>query len=271
MSIADYYYHKEHPINSYQEANIRLDAQILDIYDESDGIYGSPKITAILRKQGILVSQKRVARRMKKLEIRSVVTKKYNHAGSAKSSDNIMRENLLNQDFKADRPGIKLVGDITYVYTIEYGWTYLAIVMDLFDLSVIGYAYDIRMTDDLTIKAMQNAYKNRNIEANAIFHSDQGSQYISNDYEQLLKELNTKHSYSKKGYPYDNASMESFNSLIKKERINRMVFHSFEEAKITIFEYIEGWYNTRRIHSSLDYKTPKEKMDEYLQLKEVKA
>ncbi len=271
MSRSDYYHHKKHPVNSYQEANITLDAQILDIYDESDGIYGSPKITAILKRQGILVSQKRVARRMKILGIRSIVIKKYNHAGNTRNSDNIIRENLLNQDFKADRPGVKLVGDITYVYTIEYGWTYLAIVMDLFDLSVIGYSYDIRMTDDLTIKAMKNAYKSRNIEVNAIFHSDQGSQYISNDYEQLLKELNIKHSYSKKGYPYDNASMESFNSLIKKERINRMVFHGFEEAKITIFEYIEGWYNTRRIHSSLGYKTPKERMDEYLKTQGMKV
>ncbi len=247
-----------------------MDAEILDIYYSSNGIYGAPKITKILNNRGFKVSQKRVSRRMKKLGIRSIVTKKFNHEGNRKS-DNIARENILNQDFKAEKPGMKLVRDITYVYTVEYGWTYLAIVMDLFDLCVIGYAYDTKMEDDLVIHAFKSAYKNRNIEKNAIFHSDQGSQYVSNDYEELLTKLQIKHSYSKKGYPYDNASMESFNSLIKKEKINHIVFKTFEEAKLIIFEYIEGWYNTRRIHSSLGYKTPKEKMEEYLRLKEVPA
>lgn len=222
----------------------------------------------MLKRQGVIASQKRVSRRMKILNIRSIVTVKFNHGGS-KKSDNIARVNLLNQDFKADRPGVKLVGDITYVYTIEHGWTYLAIVMDLFDLSVIGYAYDTKMEDDLVIQAFKNACRNRKIETDSIFHSDQGSQYTSNDFEELLASLNIRHSYSKKGYPYDNASMESFNSLIKKEEINHKVFRTFEEAKLTIFEYIEGWYNTRRIHSSLGYKTPKEKMEEYLQLEKV--
>jgi len=238
---------------------------ILEEYEASCNTYGSPKITATLNKHGIRVSQKRVARRMRILGIKSIVVKKYNHAGK-KTDNNPNRVNLLNQEFKAEKPGIKWVGDITYVYTIEYGWTYLAIVLDLFDLSVIGYAYGTKMEDDLVIEAFQNACKNRKIESDAIFHSDQGSQYISNDFEELLKDLQVRHSYSKKGYPYDNASMESFNSLIKKEKINHIVFKTFEEAKLVIFEYIEGWYNTRRIHSSLGYLTPKEKMDEYLRV-----
>lgn len=135
--------------------------------------------------------------------------------------------------------------------------------MDLFDLKVIGYAYDIHMTDDLAIEAMKKAIANRTPAEGLIFHSDQGSQYISNDYEDLLKLFNIKHSYRKKGYPYDNASMESFNSIIKKEEVNHKVYRTFEEARICIFEFIEGWYNTRRIHSSLDYMTPLEKMKKY--------
>ena len=225
--------------------------------------YGSPKITRILNKQGIIVSQKRVARRMKELNIKSIVVKKFNHSGNKKTDNNINRINLLNQDFKADKPGLKWVGDITYIYTVEYGWTYLAIVMDLFDLKVIGYAYDIHMTDDLVIEAMNKAMINRKPCDEMIFHSDQGSQYISNEFEKLLKDNNIKHSYSKKGYTYDNASMESFNSIIKKEEVNHKVYRTFEEARLCIFEFIEGWYNTRRIHSSLNYMTPSEKIAKY--------
>jgi len=235
----------------------------LDIYYGSNKRYGSPKITRILNKRGISVSQKRVTRRMKILNIRSIVVKKFNHNGNQKTDNKSERTNLLNQDFKADKPGLKLVGDITYIYTVEYGWTYLAIVMDLFDLKVIGYAYDKNMTDDLVIKAMMSAITNRKLRKNVIFHSDQGSQYISNDFEKLLKDYKITHSYSKKGYPYDNASMESFNSIIKKEEVNHKVYQTFEEAKLAIFEFIEGWYNTRRIHSSLNYMTPLEKMREY--------
>ena len=218
VSRSDYYYHLKNPTNSYTEENVKLDAQILDIYYESNMRYGSPKITKILNKRGINASQKRVARRMNNLNIKSIIIKKFNHSGSKKTANDINRENLLNQDFKAEKPGIKWVGDITYVYTVEYGWTYLAIVMDLFDLKVIGYAYDIHMTDDLAIEAMKKAIASRTPSEGLIFHSDQGSQYISNDYEDLLKQFNIKHSYSKKGYPYDNASMESFNSIIKKRR-----------------------------------------------------
>ena len=263
VSKTDYYYHKKHPVNSYTEANIKLDIEILDIYDASNGRYGSPKITEILKRRGIIVSQKRVARRMKFLNIKSVVVKKFNHAGSKKTENDASRKNLLNQDFKAEKPGIKWVGDITYIYTVEYGWTYLAIVMDLFDLKVIGYSYNTSMTDELTINALNNAIKNRHINEGLIFHSDQGSQYISNDFEQTLKDYNIIHSYSKKGYPYDNASMESFNSILKKEEVNLVVYKTFEEAKLCIFEFIEGWYNTRRIHSSLGYLTPLEKMQKY--------
>lgn len=225
--------------------------------------YGSPKITKILNNQGMKVSQKRVAKRMKKLGIKSIVVKKFNHSGNKKTDSNINRENLLKQDFKAHTPGQKWVGDITYIYTVEYGWTYLAIVMDLFDLKVIGYSYDTHITDELSINAMNKALINRNPNEGIIFHSDQGSQYISNDFEKLLNDNIIRHSYSKKGYPYDNASMESFNSIIKKEEVNHKVYKTFEEAKICIFEFIEGWYNTRRIHSSLNYMTPLEKMTKY--------
>lgn len=258
-----YYYHKQNKENSYKKANEELDKKIIEEYEKSRKRYGSPKITKMLNKQGIKVSQKRVARRMKVLGLRSITIKKFNHNGNKKVDDK-NKENLLNQNFNADKPSEKWVGDITYIYTKETGWTYLAIVMDLFDLKIIGWSYGENMTAELVMSAFKKAKIARGVTKGMIFHSDLGSQYTSNEYENLLVENNVKHSYSKKGYPYDNASMESFNAILKKEEVNVNTYTTFKEAKLAIFEFIESWYNNTRIHSTLDYKTPNKKYDEYI-------
>ena len=201
---------------------------------------------------------------MKELGLRSIVVKKFNHSGNSTVDNTKEYPNLLEQNFFAEKPSTKWVGDITYVYTLETGWTYLAIVMDLFDLKVIGWAYGIHMTDDLTIEAFKKAMANRGLSKDGIFHSDRGSQYTSNDFETMLNNLKIKHSYSKKGYPYDNASMESFNAILKKEEVNVNSYKTFEEAKLAIFEFIERWYNNARIHSTLGYITPNEKYNNYI-------
>ena len=136
--------------------------------------------------------------------------------------------------------------------------------MDLFDLKVVDWQYDRNITDDLVIEAFNKALINRGLDRDGIFHSDRGRQYTSNDFEQTLNELNLKHSYSKKGYPYDNASMESFNAILKKEEVNVKNYQTFNEAKIAIFEFIESWYNNKRIHSTLGYITPNEKYNNYI-------
>ncbi len=259
-----YYYHCNHQINSYKIANQKLDVEIKKIYDSSKGRYGSPKITKVLKNKGINVSQKRVARRMKFLGLRSIVIKKFNHIGNSKTDNTKEYSNLLEQDFFAEKPSQKWVGDITYIYTKETGWTYLAIVMDLFDLKVVGWQYDTNMTDGLVIEAFKKANVNRGLDKDGIFHSDRGSQYTSNDFEYLLEKLEIKHSYSKKGYPYDNASMESFNAILKKEEVNVNNYETFNEAKLAIFEFIESWYNNQRIHSTIGYITPNEKYNNYI-------
>ena len=259
-----YYYHCNHQTNSYKIANQKLDVEIKKIYDESKGRYGSPKITKVLESKGINVSQKRVSRRMKFLGLRSIIIKKFNHAGKSNTDNTKEYPNLLEQDFFAEKPSKKWVGDITYIYTRETGWTYLAIVMDLFDLKVVGWTYGKNMTDDLVIEAFKKASVNRGLDKDGIFHSDRGSQYTSNDFELLLEKLEIKHSYSKKGYPYDNASMESFNAILKKEEVNVNNYETFEEAKLAIFEFIEGWYNNQRIHSTIGYITPNEKYNNYM-------
>ena len=258
-----YYYHKQNKENSYHKANEKLDKKILEEYEKSKKRYGSPKITKILKKQGIQVSQKRVARRMKALGIKSIIVKKFNHNGN-KKVDDTNKENLLAQNFKAEKPGEKWVGDITYIYTKETGWTYLAIVMDLFDLKVVGWSYGLNMTSELVVSAFNKAKIIRETTSGMIFHSDLGSQYTSNEFEKILLENNVRHSYSKKGYPYDNASMESFNAILKKEEVNVHMYETFDEARKAIFEFIESWYNNIRIHSSNDYMTPNDKYAEYL-------
>ena len=235
----------------------------MEEFEKSKKRYGSPKIAKVLNNQGIKVSQKRVARRMKALGIKSIIVKKYNHNGN-KKVDDTNKENLLDQNFKAEKPGEKWVGDITYIYTKETGWTYLAIVMDLYDLKIIGWSYSENMTADIVVDAFKKAKQSRKIEEEMIFHSDLGSQYTSNEFEKLLVGNNVKHSYSKKGYPYDNASMESFNAILKKEEVNVNTYETFKEARIAIFEFIENWYNNTRIHGSNGYITPNQKYAEYL-------
>ena len=201
---------------------------------------------------------------MQILNLRSITVKKYNHAGKSTTDNTKDYSNLLNQDFKVEKPSKKWVGDITYIYTKETGWTYLAIVMDLFDLKIVGWQYGTNMTNGLVIEAFKKANVNRGLAKDGIFHSDRGSQYTSNDFELLLEKLEIKHSYSKKGYPYDNASMESFNAILKKEEVNVNNYETFKEAKLAIFEFIEGWYNNQRIHSTIGYITPNEKYNNYM-------
>ena len=188
-----------------------------------------------------------------------------NHQTNSYKIDNAKNyPNLLEQDFYANILSQKWVGDITYIYTKETGWTYLAIVMDLFDLKVVGWSYGLSMTESLVIETFNKALINRGLNKDGIFHSDRGSQYTSNNFEQLLTNLNLKHSYNKKGYPYDNASMESFNAILKKEEVNVNNYKTFNEAKLAIFEFIESWYNNQRIHSSIGYITPNQKYNNYI-------
>jgi len=201
---------------------------------------------------------------MKFLGIKSIVIKKYKPTSSSIKSDKKSRPNKLTQNFESNKPGTKLLGDITYIWTKEYGWTYLAIVLDLYDLKVIGWEYGLKMDEELVINAMKKAAASRQLYRDGLFHSDQGGQYTSINFENLLELLGIKHSYSKAGCPYDNASMESFNAILKKEEVNLKTYCTFDDAKLAIFEFIESWYNIKRIHGTLGYISPKQKYDNYL-------
>lgn len=163
--------------------------------------------------------------------------------------------NVLNQDFSAEKPNIKWVSDITYIWTDE-GWLYLAVVMDLYSRMVLGWAMSDRMTSALVIDAMKMALWRRKMPRNVIVHSDRGSQYCSHDYQSLLRHHELICSMSKRGDCFDNAAMESWNHSLKVEAIHGEQFKTRGEAKNHVFDYIDVYYNRKRLHSRLGYLSP---------------
>lgn len=203
---------------------------------------------------------------MAKQELRSVVVKKYNHQAN-KGTIPDDKENLLKRDFHAETINRKWCTDITYIHVLKEGWTYLASVMDLCSRKIIGYAYGTTMTADLAVQAVKNACLNVKETKGIMLHSDLGSQYTSQAFEGYLTAKEMLHSFSRKGNPYDNACIESFHSVLKKEEIYLHTYQDFKEADRAIFEYIESWYNRKRIHSAIDYLTPQQKED--VELKKI--
>jgi len=191
---------------------------------------------------------------MADMGIRSIVVKKFNHHSDKPISEE--KNNIIDRNFEATSINQKWCTDITYINTLRDGWTYLASVMDLFSKKIIGYAYGKSMTAELAIQAVKNACLNVKITEGIILHSDLGSQYTSHEFENYLCSKGIIHSFSKKGNPYDNACIESFHSILKKEEVNHHKYYDFDDARKAIFEYIESWYNRRRIHSSINYMTP---------------
>ncbi|MNC29275.1 Integrase core domain protein [compost metagenome] len=225
-------------------------------YEESRRLYGSPKLTRQLNRQGIVISERTVGRIMKKQGFRSRTVKKYKATTNSNHTLPV-QDNVLNREFQATKPGEKWVSDITYVWTVE-GWLYLASVMDLYSRKIVGWQMGERMTKELVIGALQQAYGRERPDPGLLHHSDRGSQYASHDYQKLLCTYEMIGSMSRKGNCYDNACIESFHSVFKKELIYLNRYETREQAKQSIFEYIEFFYNTRRIHSSIDYHTPSE-------------
>lgn len=207
-----------------------------------------------MQSEGVNVAQKTVSRIMKAEGIRSKTVKKYKATTNSKHQLPVY-PNLLDQQFKVERPGQAWVADITYIWTSE-GWLYLATIMELFSRRIIGWAMGERMTKELVITALKRAIQTQPPTAGLIHHSDRGSQYASTDYQKLLRENNITTSMSRKGNCYDNACIESFHSVIKKELIFHEKYRTREEAKRSIIEYIVSFYNYKRIHSFTNYMAP---------------
>ena len=254
VNRSTYYKSLNHKPSARELETKKLDADILTIYYDTKRRYGAPKICDDLHDMGWNVSLKRVQRRMAVLGIHSIVVKKYRHFSDNKPV--IERENILNQDFETTGINQKWCTDITYIHTKKDGWTYLASVMDLYSRKIIGWAYDTSMSAELAVKAVQNACLNVPNAEGIVLQSDLGSQYMSDLFERYIAKHRIQHSFSRKGCPYDNACIESFHSLLKKEEVYRKIYKDSTDAFNSIFEYIESWYNRRRKHSSLGYRTP---------------
>jgi transposase InsO family protein len=228
--------------------------KIRKIHNKSRQTYGSPRVRAALKEEGENCSRKRVARLMKKegieakMKKRFTVTTKVNPKAKPAS-------NLLQQDFTALKPNQRWVADITYIATSE-GWLYVAAVLDLFSRKIIGLSMNERMTADLVSAALEQAITHRKPQPGLIHHSDKGCQYTSHQFQGLLKKHNINVSMSGTGNCYDNAAMESFFHTLKTEHVHFEHYKTREEAKLSIFEYIEVFYNRQRLHSTLGYSTP---------------
>ena len=231
-----------------------LNAAIKEIFICSRNRYGAPKIQKALAAQGNNVSIKCVQRHMSEMGLKSIVIRKWNHYSANNKVEE--KENIIKQDFSAENINEKWCTDITYIYTVQDGWTYLASVMDCYSKKIIGWSYSKSMTTEMALDAVKKAILNVKPSGKIILHSDLGSQYTSRLFEAYLAERNIVHSFSRKGCPYDNACIESFHSILKKEEIHHKKYHDFKEAYNAIFEYIESWYNRKRIHSSIGYLTP---------------
>lgn len=256
VSCSGYYAWCNKSVSDRKESNQRLTAEIKSIFKAEKGRSGSPRITKLLRNKGLLVGKNRVARLMRINNLRAKAAKKYK--ATTNSNHNLpVADNLLKQDFSANRENEKWVSDITYIATQE-GWLYLAVVLDLYSRKVVGWSLSNRMTASLVIDALQSALWRRGMPSGIIVHSDRGSQYCSRAYQDLLKEHGLICSMSKRGDCYDNAAMESWNHSLKVEAIHGEQFATREQAKQQVFEYIEVYYNRQRLHSSLGYVSPDE-------------
>jgi transposase InsO family protein len=216
--------------------------------------YGSPKVTAKLREEGWIVSIKTVARLMKEMGLVSCTVKKYKATTNSKHNLPVY-ENVLNRAFNVKAPHQAWVSDITYVATAE-GWVYLATLMDLFSRKIVGWAMSERITKELVLAALDDSYRREKPCEGVIHHSDRGSQYASNEYRARIDQYKMVGSMSRKGNCYDNACIESFHSVLKKELVYQTKFRTRKQAYEAINGYIELEYNRIRIHSTLGYKSP---------------
>lgn len=257
LSRSAYYEWLDHCDKHLKLANEYQDATklIIDLFYKFKKRYGVRRITDELTKLGKKYNAKQVAAIMHKNNLISVGYKKYKVTTTNSNHKYKVFDNLLERNFRVDKPNQVFVGDITYVRTNE-GWLYLATVIDLFSRKLIGYKMASRMTKDLVIGALENALKIRNYPKNVIIHSDRGSQYASNEYKRFLKQHQLLGSMSKKGDCWDNAVAESFFATLKKEYVHQALFKTRLDAQLGIFDYIEAWYNKERSHSTLGGLSP---------------
>jgi transposase InsO family protein len=257
VSASGYYaWLKRHPSNR-AVANQNLLGHIRRIHWDSHKRYGSPRVHAVLRAEGKNVSRRRVEKLMRLNDLQAI-SKRRVRISTTDSRHNLpIVPNVLDRNFGALAPNQKWLADITYIFTAE-GWLYLAAVLDLYSRKIVGWAMRDHMRTELPLAALTMAIQRQRPQPGLIHHSDRGSQYASHDYQNVLAAKEIRPSMSRKGNCWDNAPMESFFHTLKTELVHHKNYATKEEAKRDLFQYIEGYYNRQRIHSSINYLTPEQ-------------
>lgn len=254
VSHSTYYAWRTRSSSKREEQNQQLLTDITLIHRKSRQTYGSPRITQELRSGGKSCGENRVARIMRNHGIRAKTKRQFRITTTKRNFRDPVAENLVKQQFVAERPNQLWSSDITYLWTRE-GWLYLAVVLDVYSRQIVGYALSTRLTTELVSAAFIRAVNTRAITPGLILHSDQGCQYTSTQFQQLLKSYGIRSSMSARGNCYDNAITETFFHTLKTEHIYLTTFETRTEAELSLFDYIEIFYNRQRIHSSLGYKS----------------
>lgn len=257
VSPSGYYAWRSRPESPRKIANRELLVDISRVYRQHRERYGAPRIHAELRAEGHTISRKRVARVMRQHGIRARAPRRYRVCTTDSKHSLPVAENLLDQNFVAERPDQVGLADITYIPTGE-GWLYLAVILDLFTRKVVGWAMRDHMRAELTIAALTMAIQRRRPRAGLIHHSDRGSQYAAGDYCDILRTAAIVQSMSRKGNCWDNAPMESFFGTLKTELVHQREYLDRDAARRDLFAYVEGYYNRRRRHSAIGYITPEQ-------------
>lgn len=259
VSRTGYYSFKHRKPSERQMNKEKIEDKIIDIYDESHQNYGAPKITQKLREIGEEISEKTVGNYMRELGIKAQYIKPYT-VTTKDSNFSVELKNILDEKFSPEAPNTVWCTDITYIWTYE-GFVYLTSVMDLYSRKIISWVLSTTLESKWVVQAIYKAKIKRGITDPLIIHSDRGIQYTCDTYRAATDDM--IRSYSKKAYPWDNACIESFHSLIKREWINRYKILDYKHAEKLVFEYIETFYNTVRIHSHCGYLSPNKYEDKY--------
>lgn len=261
VSTSGYYSWRKQPCHRRFREDEHFRITIHTLFHNFKKRYGSPRIHREMRATGHRIGRKRVERLMKEMNLRATPVPRFVHTTNSNHNGPIA-PNLLRQDFSALKPNEKWVGDITYIDTDE-GWLYLATVIDLFSRKIIGWSFSDSLERSLALDAIHMAVESRNPPRGVIFHSDRGCQYASSDFIDLLNVHGITRSMSRKGCCYDNAVAESFFRTLKVEEVYRQNYATRDDAQRQIFQYIEGFYNRVRRHSTIDYISPNDFEEQY--------
>ena len=269
VSRSGYYDWISLPISAHKKEDIEMKDEIEKIFVETKGTYGAERVSKELQKRNMQCGRDRSGRLMKELHLIPRARKKFKVTTNS-NHNKLTAPNLLEQNFIVSERNKAWVGDITYIHTQE-GWLYLAVVIDLFSRAIVGWAMGSRITAELVDKALRMAVKRRNPVKGLIFHSDKGTQYCSNLFRNTVSSFGIIQSMSGKGNCYDNAVAESFFHTLKVEQIHPFRFCTRRSAEMCIFEYIEMFYNRKRMHSFANYMAPLEYEKLLYEKKEVKC